>query len=426
MTRLRSRSAFSWAQPVSPRRLTAFVLALTLPFASAYLTAHFGVIGTIPFGLYYISIAAIGILGGLAPSLIAATLCVIARDVIVLPEHHLSPLELGDLFRVPTLYAQALLVSLLSIRRRSTAERLEVALSTLQDRTDALVESLHASKCASWTLDLDSGEAAQFYRGSFQIFGRPFAEIAAANTLTPYLHPDDQPRLNELRHHMSASHDPIIFEHRVPWPNGELHYLEMRATRIPGPGCIWRGVTVDITDRKLAEGALLRQEKLAAMGRLASTVAHEINNPLEAVTNLLYLARKDPCLPPETSEYLAIAEQELARLGDITRLTLGFVRNSSIRRTIALQTVVDEVLSIFRHRYERRGIEVLRYIDPGVCVQIAPHELRQILTNLISNAADALNVERPRVSIRRAPAHLRPVLHYQSRCRHRYRPLGHA
>jgi signal transduction histidine kinase len=393
------RSAFSWAQPVSSRWATAYLLALSLPFASAYLTVHVAVVGTIPFGLYYISIAAIGVLGGLAPSLVAATLCVLARELIVLPAHHLSPLELGDLFRIPTLYAQALLVSMLSARRRSTAQQLESALAALRERSDTLMASLHASKCACWTLDFDSGKSTRWYSGSYEIFGRPFEELEKMPSLRPLLHPDDQHRLTEVAASMRTTSAPIVFEHRVPWPNGELHYLEMRATREPGSGCVWRGVTVDITGLKLAELALLRQEKLAAMGRLASTVAHEINNPLEAVTNLLYLARNDPHLPEQARAYLKTAEHELARLGDITRLTLGFVRNSSVRRSIALATVVEEVLAIFRHRYEQKGIAIERRMDEGVCIDIAPHELRQILTNLISNATDALNVAQPRISI---------------------------
>ena len=385
---------------MSPRRLTAFILAGTLPFLSAYLTAHFAIIDTIPFALYYISIAAIGILGGLAPSLMAATLCVIARGLIVQPEYHVSPLELGDLFRIPTLYAQAVLVSVLSARRRRTSEQLEAALETLQERTGALIESLNASKCACWVIDLNSGQSARWYSGSYPVFGRPFEEIEKLPSLRPLLHPEDQPRLTDLVATMRATHEPLVFGHRVPWPNGELHYLEMRATRVPGAGCVWRGATVDITDLKLAERALLRQEKLAAMGRLASTVAHEINNPLEAVTNLLYLARKETHMSDEARVYLSTAEHELARLGDITRLTLGFVRNTSVRRAIEFATVVEEVLSIFRHRYERKGIVVERRIDPGVCVEMAPHELRQILTNLISNAADALTVENPRIVVK--------------------------
>jgi signal transduction histidine kinase len=192
----------------------------------------------------------------------------------------------------------------------------------------------------------------------------------------------------------------VVFEHRVPWPNGELHWLEMRATRIAGAGCRWRGVTVDITERKLTEAALLRSEKLAAMGRLASTVAHEINNPLEAVTNLLYLARTDDSTEASTRDYLAAAERELSRLSNITRLTLGFVRTNGDAADTDVAEVVDDVLHLFQHRLETKNVHIEREYEPGVSVRIAPHELRQIATNLVANAADAVGLSDGRISIR--------------------------
>ena len=386
-------------RPVT-RKSLAYLLALMLPLMASYLTSELPVLKSIPFGLYYISIAVVGILGGTWPSLLAALLCAFSRNLMVLPAHSLLAFDLGDLVRVPTLVAQALLVSLLNARRKSSREHMERALKVLQERSDALVETLHASKCASWVLDLDGDRVTQFYKGSYQIFGRPFAEIEAANAVTPFLHPDDLEAFAENRREMRETTAPIRWEYRVPWPNGELHWLEMRATRVPGKRCVWRGVTVDITERKLAETAMLRQEKLAAMGRLASTVAHEINNPLEAVTNLLYLMRSDTAMEAETRAYLRTAETELARLGDITRLTLGFVRTGAAVRSVEIAAITEEVFAIFRHRYEAKRIVVERSIEPGVCVRIAPHELRQVLTNLISNAADALTVEEPRVVIR--------------------------
>lgn len=393
------QSAFWWVEAVRRSRVTAYGLAGTLPFAAAYLTAHAKVLQATPLALYFILIAASGTFWGLAPSLAAATFSAAGYLWIGGGSASLG-WGRGAGFRCLTLYAMAMLVSVQDRRRRGVAQRLGTALSTLQERSDALVDSLRASKCACWVLDLDSGQSTRWYSGSYPIFGRPFEELEQMPSLRPLLHAEDQPRLTELVQAMRTTQGPLAFEHRVPWPNGELHYLEMRAMRVPGAGCVWRGVTVDITERKLAELALLKQEKLAAMGRLASTVAHEINNPLEAVTNLLYLARKETHLSDETRVYLSTAEQELARLGDITRLTLGFVRNTSLRRAIELATVVEEVLSIFRHRYERKGIVVERRIDPGVCVEMAPHEMRQILTNLISNAADALTVENPRIVVK--------------------------
>jgi len=150
-------------------------------------------------------------------------------------------------------------------------------------------------------------------------------------------------------------------------------------------------VTMDITERKRAETAVLRQEKLAAMGRMASTVAHEINNPLEAVTNLLYLANMDETLSPGTKAYLGLAEQELARLSEITRLTLGYARNTALKQSIILADSVEDVLKIFRHRYQAKNIKIFLRFDAQVSVWLALHELRQILINLISNAADAVS-----------------------------------
>ena len=184
---------------------------------------------------------------------------------------------------------------------------------------------------------------------------------------------------------------PIVFDFRTVWPEGETHWLEMRGTRTGHDPCCWRGVTIDITERHVAETALLRAEKLAAMGRLASTIAHEINNPLEAVTNLLYLSLMDDALTPATRAYLANAETELARLGNITRLTLGFVRESSQSSSVDLASVVDDVVAIFSHRSEVKTARVERLYTPGIRIAIAQPELRQIVTNLVANAADALS-----------------------------------
>ena len=151
----------------------------------------------------------------------------------------------------------------------------------------------------------------------------------------------------------------------------------------------------------LLSGSIGRPNTLmtAAMGRLASTVAHEINNPLESVTNLLYLAHSDPELADESRSYLATAETELSRLGNITRLTLGFVRNNGVTARVEVSVIVEDVLSIFRHRLDARSVTVERHYRDDVCVQMAPHELRQIVTNLVANAADAVSSAGARIAI---------------------------
>ncbi|MGA8940018.1 MAG: ATP-binding protein, partial [Acidobacteriaceae bacterium] len=283
---------------------------------------------------------------------------------------------------------------------RRSEDKLETTLIELQERTDDLVSSLNSSRCACWTLDMDGSRSERWYSGSYQLYGRPYTELEGLSSLQPLVHAEDHQRFTELMLRMRETWEPVIFEHRVIWPNGEVHTLEMRGNRVAGRRCVWRGVTLDITERKKTEAALLRAEKLAAMGRLASTVAHEINNPLESVTNLLFLARASQSLDNETQMYLATAERELARLSNITRLTLGFVRTSASADETDVAEVVNEVLSIFNHRFDTKSVRVERHFEPEVSITIAPHELRQIVTNLIANAADAVGLERAQIRIR--------------------------
>jgi PAS domain S-box-containing protein len=381
------------------RRFAWFALALVLPLLSTFLTKHVRVFSHVSVTLFFLTIVLIATLGGLAPSLIAAAVAVTITFFVPLGTRP-AGLFAQDIPRDVLLFLAAILISLISDSRRRYAAELRIALTQLRDRSDDLIASLNSSHCACWTMDLDSGHSARWYSESYPVFGRPFRELEAMPSLHSLLHPEDQPRLANLIAEMRSSPGPIVFEHRVTWPDGETHWLEMRGNRVAGPGCRWRGVTVDITERKLAEAALLRSEKLAAMGRLASTVAHEINNPLEAVTNLLYLARTSGTADPETQDYLATADRELARLANITRLTLGFVRTSGMVADTDLAEVVEDVLSLLNHRLETKNVRVERQYQPGVSIRIAPHELRQIATNLVANAADAVGIDDGHIAIR--------------------------
>jgi signal transduction histidine kinase len=140
----------------------------------------------------------------------------------------------------------------------------------------------------------------------------------------------------------------------------------------------------------LAQEALLRSEKLAITGRLAASIAHEINNPLEAITNLLYLMRGD--LPREQSKgLLAEAEQELARVTEITKQTLRFYREPSRPIPTEVASVLDSVLKLFASRIVGAGVAVSREVrSPSSIVLSTPGEFRQVLANLIGNAIDAM------------------------------------
>lgn len=141
---------------------------------------------------------------------------------------------------------------------------------------------------------------------------------------------------------------------------------------------------------KLAADALRKSEKLAIVGRLAAAIAHEINNPLASVTNLHYLMSTATSLE-EAREYLGIADQELARVVEITTQTLRFHRESTLPTDVKLVEILDSVLKLYERRLASSKIVVDRHLDHSVLIVGFAGELRQLVANLISNAADAMH-----------------------------------
>lgn len=143
----------------------------------------------------------------------------------------------------------------------------------------------------------------------------------------------------------------------------------------------------DISAEKQSEEAVRRSEKLATAGRLAASIAHEINNPLEVVLNLLYLARHDSA---HTVKYLTQAEQEIARVARLAQQTLGFVRDASSPDWINPAMIMDEILQLYSGKLETRKIRVTRRYRGPCRIHGYSGELRQLLANLLVNAVDAM------------------------------------
>ena len=148
---------------------------------------------------------------------------------------------------------------------------------------------------------------------------------------------------------------------------------------------------IDI-ERKRAETSLIRAEKLAAAGRLSATIAHEINNPLASVMNLLYLAKTTDS-PAKNSEYIQMAEDELRRAAEIAKRTLGFYREDSQPQNVSLAAIAREVLELYRSRTLAARIRLDTDLDSAVTVRARAGELRQIIANLVGNAIDAVEQE---------------------------------
>jgi signal transduction histidine kinase len=146
----------------------------------------------------------------------------------------------------------------------------------------------------------------------------------------------------------------------------------------------------NITETNKIERALQTTEKLAAAGRMAATVAHEINNPLEAVTNLVYLAKRDLSNNDRVAGYLELASRELDRVAHITRQTLGFYRDTSSPVRFNVAETIDDLLLLYEKRFESRRITVMKQYDKDIEITALAGEIRQAFSNLITNAVDAM------------------------------------
>ncbi len=152
----------------------------------------------------------------------------------------------------------------------------------------------------------------------------------------------------------------------------------------------WFGTNTDITERKQAEEALVKAERMAAMGRLAGIIAHEINNPLEAISNAFYLLREHSSLNQDARRYAQLAQEELARLAHITKQTLGFYRESKQVVAVPLSELLDNVLELQSRRLKLNGIGVEKHYQTQGLIQGFPLELKQVFLNLIGNAVQAM------------------------------------
>ncbi len=146
----------------------------------------------------------------------------------------------------------------------------------------------------------------------------------------------------------------------------------------------------DVTGLKMAQQALIRAEKLASVGRMAATIAHEINNPLAAAMNALYIAGVNPSLDDVARKHLQIAGAELDRVAHMTKQTLGFYREGGSPTGLDVPEIVHGVLDIYRPKLQNKSVSVQTRFRSTARVQAIEGELRQVFSNLVANSIDAM------------------------------------
>ena len=217
------------------------------------------------------------------------------------------------------------------------------------------------------------------------------------------IHPDDVRDSEALWRQSLASGRDLEIEERIRRASdGAWRWHLVRATAVKdedGRITAWFGTCVDIHDLKLAEELLRKSEKMAVTGRLAATIAHEINNPLEGVTNLLYLIESHPRLPRGVRQYAQVAMQELTRVTHITKQTLAFYRESEDPVPVDVCEMLDAILDLYARKIDGKKLAVERRYQARDRLRSFPGELRQVFSNVLINAMEACP-ERGRLTVR--------------------------
>jgi PAS domain S-box-containing protein len=216
-----------------------------------------------------------------------------------------------------------------------------------------------------------------------KILGRPITEIAPLKGI------------KEIFEQVAKGHlvRNLLLEGELPTRPGEHRFWNVSYSPISNTdGAVEAiaAVILEVTTQKKAEAALIQSEKLAAVGRLASSISHEINNPLEAITNLLYLIALSNDLPEGIKSYVQIAQSELSRVCQIATQTLRFHRQAVRATHVSAGDLVGAVLDLYHGRLANSGIHVDATYSTDTTVLCFENDIRQVLNNLIANALDAM------------------------------------
>jgi len=261
-------------------------------------------------------------------------------------------------------------------------------LGQARSRLAAIVES---SDDAIISKDLN-GIIKSWNKAATRIFGYSEEEIVGSSILKlipAELHSEEYNILKKLKAGERIDH----FETTRLHKNGDrldvsltISPVKDSSGKVVGASKVLR----DVTDRKRLQRSLVEAEAIAATGKMAATIAHEINNPLEALVNSVYLAKLNASNPEQVVAFLSMAESELERVSHIAKQTLGYYREYASTVEIQLGALVQEVLKIYSPKLQSAGIELDEQLPPTQPVMLRKGEMIQVISNLITNAIHAM------------------------------------
>src|SRR5947199_6275773 len=355
---------------------TFVLLALLLQFLPAA--------RVIPFTFFYAAVALSARVCGFGAAIFSIILSMSVVDFFLLPPQFSFMVGRNDLLRLLFFGMVTLVISSLA-KKKSEAEK------DADERRAQLAAVVESSEDAIFNKALD-GTVLTWNRAAQETYGYRPEEIIGKNVavLAP---PEKSTEIAGILERLGRGERIAPFETgRVTKDGRRIHVSLSISPVFDEEGRISEAATIarNITDRKRTEAALRRAEKLATAGELGATIAHEMNNPLAAVTNLAYLIGKNTSLDEKARKQLALLDQEVARMAHMTRRTLGFYRDTSSPVPADMGQIMDEVLGIYARRIESKAIKVQKEYQRHSEMAVFPGEIRKVFSNLIANAIDAI------------------------------------
>ena len=378
--------------PDKPRTVaTRYGLALALPLASIAITHSLFPLDRSPFSpLLVFSVVCAALFGGIQVGLAATAISTLLNVLALRPVVSLRFSQPEDLVYAFFFVIVGVVISLVAgsvgeLNRKVAIERrrLEVTLSCIGDAvisTDLNGRILLINPSAEEATGWKSVEANG--RNSEDVF-RIVNEKTGVTVESPIR------RALALGEEVGLALHTVLLRRdgtKIPVSDSAAPIRDAQG-KIIGAVMVFRDISLHLE----REATWLQTQRLASVGRLAATIAHELNNPLQSTSNLLFLISQGG--NSETLQAHAIeAMSELQRAADIANQTLSFVRGAGERSSVSVGQLFDEVLSLNRNKLKNKNIEVVRHYSPETMVNARTGEIRQVLGNLVGNALDALEV----------------------------------
>lgn len=251
--------------------------------------------------------------------------------------------------------------------------------------------ALDGANVGIWEWDIATDKS-KWSAGFCRLHGLGTGQNGSYKLWRSRIHNDDVERVEASIQKAIAEGGTFLEEYRVALPDWQRRWIAFQGTATSGPdgrAIKLTGFCGDVTRRKLADLALLQAEKLAIAGRLSATIAHEINNPLDAAMNLLYIVRED-VEDPQQKVYVQDALGQLERVGQITRRTLQFSRSANRIAESYPGPMVEDTVRMFAPKLQLSQIEIVTDIRQDPRFACYPGELQQALANILSNAIESI------------------------------------